>query len=125
MQDSKREFLFFMPTGLDASPFRSVIAGPWLSRERNQLNQRARYFDFMKLELLASADVEVGPRTMHAWELDMCCGVKTAWIEPEGRVLRIDLETTMSNSHDRWIRLLHGFEDFTSPNDDLDNRRHQ
>lgn len=125
MQDAEREFLFFMPTGLDASPFTTVTAGPWLSRERNQFKQRERYFDFMKLKLLESQEVEVGPRSMHAWEIDMCCGVKTAWVEPDGRVLRVDLETTMTNPDDRWIRVIHGFEEFMSPNDDLDNRRKQ
>ncbi len=125
MEDAQREFLFFMPTGLEASPLTIVTAGPWLSRERDQFRQRERYFDFMKLKLLASQEVEVGPRSMHAWELDMCCGIKKAWVEPGGRVLRLDLETTMSNSQKRWIRVIHGFEEFMSPNDDLDNRRKQ
>ena len=116
--DSEREFAFFMPMGLRASPFSHATAGPWLSRERNRLASLDRYFDFVKVKLGTSGQVQVGPRTLHAWEVDMCCGIDRAWIEPDGRVLRVDLETTMTNPEKRWIRYVFPFEEFVTPNED-------
>jgi len=112
MQDSKRDFMFFMPGGLDQSPFMPATSGPWLTRERNQINNMKRYFEIMKVELGTSWDVEVGPKTLHAWEVDMCCGIEQAYIEPGGRVVRVNLDTTYTNSDKRYIRLVFPFEEF-------------
>ena len=71
-----------------------------------------RYFEIMKIELGTSWDVEVGPKTLHAWEVDLCCGIDQAYIEPGGRVVRVNLETTYTNSDKRYIRLVFPFEEF-------------
>ncbi len=113
----EREFMFFMPGGIPASPFRSVMGSNWITRERDTFSNRDRYFDTWKLKLGSSSDVEVGPRTMHAWELDVGFGIDQAYVEPGGRVVRVDLESTMDNADDRWIRLLFASEEFTSPDD--------
>ncbi len=118
LEEAKREFVFLMPVSLAASPFRRVIAGPWLSRERNRLANIQRYYEFIDLELEASERIEVGPRTLHAWKLDMCCGIDQVWVEPGGRVLRVDLDTTILNPNDRFIRFVFPFEEFVSPNED-------
>jgi len=112
MEDSKREFMFFMPGGLAATPFRPVTGGEWMRHERDQMNNAKRYFEIMKVELGTSWDVEVGPKTLHAWEVDLCCGVDQAYIEPGGRVVRVNLESTVDNADRRYIRLVFPFEDF-------------
>jgi len=112
----EREFMFFMPAGIPESPFRPVGVGDWMARERDNFNNRDRYFDTWKLKLGSSTEVEVGPRTMHAWELDVGYGIEQAYVEPGGRVVRVDLEATMDNGK-RWIRLLFASEEFTSPDD--------
>ena len=112
----EREFMFFMPGGIPASPFRPVGAGNWMQRERDNFSNRDRYFDTWKLKLGSSIDVEVGPRTMHAWELDVGYGIDQVYVEPGGRVVRVDLEATMDTDK-RWIRLLLASEEFTSPDD--------
>jgi hypothetical protein len=48
----------------------------------------------------------------------MGAGIDRIWIEPEGRVLRVDLDTTRDNSDERYIRYVFPSEAFTSPNDD-------
>lgn len=117
--DGEREFMFLMPTAIPTSPFfASSGAGPWLSRERDSIGNLARYFDQRKLKLGASTEVEVGPRTMHAWKLDVGGGIDDVWVEPEGRVLRIDLETTYDIRADRHIRLVFSWEGFMTPNRD-------
>lgn len=118
LEEAKREFVFLMPVSLAASPFHRLMAGPWLSRERDRLGNIQRYYEFIKLKLEASAQIEVGPRTLHAWKLDMCCGIDQVWVEPGGRVLRVDLDTTMLNPDDRFIRYVFPFEEFVSPNED-------
>lgn len=117
-EKTERDFLFFMPSSIGATPFRPVIGGRWLSRERNNLGNQKRYFERWKLKLGESEEIEVGPRKMHAWRLEMGGGIDRIWIEPGGRVLRIDLETTMGNADKRYIRLVFPFEDFVSPNPD-------
>jgi len=112
LEESKRDFMFFMPGGLGQSPFRPLTGGDWLSQERNQIRNMKRYFEIMKMELGTSWDIEVGPKTLHAWEVDLCCGVDRAYIEPGGRVVRVNLDTTYTNSDDRYIRLVFPFEDF-------------
>jgi len=121
-ESGERDFMFLTPTTIGAPPFVTTIAGDWLSRERSGFKSMARYFDRTKLELGASGDVEVGPRTRHAWELKIGYGVDRVWIEPEGRVLRVDLETTRDNSDRRYIRYVYPFEAFTSPNVDPSER---
>ena len=66
----------------------------------------------MKVELGTSWDIEVGPKTLHAWEVDLCCGIDQAYIEPGGRVVRVNLDTTYTNSDKRYIRLVFPFEEF-------------
>lgn len=112
MADSKREFMFFMPGGLGQSPFMPLASGDWLSYERNQISNMKRYFEIMNVELGTSWDVEVGPKTLHAWEVDLCCGIDQAYIEPGGRVVRVNLDTTYTNSDKRYIRLVFPFEEF-------------
>jgi len=112
MEDSKREFMFFLPGGLGESPFMPLTSGDWLSRERSQVSNMKRYFEIMKVELGTSWDVDVGPKRIHAWEVDMCCGIDQAYIEPGGRVVRVNLDTTYTNSDERYIRLVFPFEDF-------------
>jgi hypothetical protein len=110
--ESKRDFMFFMPGAVAETPFRPLQTGDWLSRERDNLGNMQRYFEIAKVELGTSWDVEVGPKTVHAWELDMCCGIEQAYIEPDGRVVRVNLERTMTNGDRRYIRLVFPFEDF-------------
>jgi hypothetical protein len=117
MEEGKREFMFFMPGGVPQTPFRPLTSGPWLSRERNQINNMQRYFDTMKLTLGTSWDVEVGPKTLHAWEVALCCGIDHVYIEPGGRVLRVNLDTTMTNPDERYIRLVFPFEEFLEADD--------
>lgn len=117
VEEDEREFLFFMPASLSASPFNQVMAGPWLSRERNNIASMKRYFDFMKVKLGPSVEIEVGPRTLHAWEIDMCCGIDRIYVRPDGTVLRVDLEGTMHNSPDRWIRYVFPSEEFSTNED--------
>ena len=117
VEDGERDFMFFMPGGVAASPFRPLTAGNWLSRERDQIGSARRYFDTVKLELGTSWDVEVGPKTLHAWEVDLCCGIDQVYIEPGGRVLRVNLDTTMTNADERYIRLVFPFEEFMSNED--------
>ena len=112
MEDSKRDFMFFMPGSLAQSPFLPMTGGRWLSHERDQISNMKRYFEIMKIELGTSWDVEVGPKTLHAWEVDLCCGIDQAYIEPGGRVLRVNLDTTYTNSDKRYIRLVFPFEEF-------------
>jgi hypothetical protein len=114
----ERDFMFLMPTTVGTPPFVTAATGDWLSRERSGFEALQRYFDETKLKLGASGDVEVGPRTQHAWELEMGAGIDRIWIEPEGRVLRVDLDTTRDNSDERYIRYVFPSEAFTSPNDD-------
>lgn len=116
--ESEREFMFFTPSSVGLSPFRPVTGGRWLSRERDTFESRDRYFQRWKLRLGVSEEIEVGPRTMHAWKLDMGGGIDEIWIEPSGRVLRVDLGTTPRNRDDRHIRLVFSFEDFVTPNED-------
>lgn len=117
-EPSERDFMFFMPAGIGASPFRPMDVSRVLPRERdNQGNQR-RYFERWKLKLGASREVEVGPRTMHAWELEVGGGIDRVWMEPGGRVLRVDLETAWDNPDERHIRLVFPYEDFVTPNED-------
>lgn len=115
---SERHFHFFMPEAIGGSPFAPVNPARWMSRERNNITSQERYFERWKMKLGASEDVEVGPRTMHAWELDLGGGIDKIWIEPSGRVLRVDLEETFTNRDRRHIRLVFPFEEFTSPNAD-------
>lgn len=110
--NNEREFMFFMPGSVGQSPFHPMTGGDWLSRERDQISNMQRYFEIAKLELGTSWDVEVGPKTLHAWELDMCCGIEQAYIEPSGRVVRVNLERTTTNSDRRYIRLVFPFEEF-------------
>jgi hypothetical protein len=117
MEEGRREFMFFMPGGIPQSPFRPLTGGAWLSRERNQIGNMQRYFDTMKLTLGTSWDVEVGPKKLHAWEVELCCGIDQVYIEPGGRVLRVNLDTTMTNPDDRFIRLVFPFEDFMLDDD--------
>lgn len=114
----ERDFMFLMPTTVGTTPFVAATTGDWLSRERSGFEALQRYFDRTKLKLGASGDVEIGPRTLHAWELEMGAGIDRIWIEPEGRVLRVDLDTTHDNTDKRYIRYVFPFEAFTSPNDD-------
>lgn len=111
-EESKRDFMFFMPGGLGPSPFLPLTSSDWLRHERNQISNMKRYFQIMKVELGTSRDVEVGPKTLHAWEVDLCCGVDHAYIEPGGRVVRVNLETTYTNADKRYIRLVFPFEEF-------------
>ena len=113
--DGERDFVFFLPSSIEASPFRRLQTGRWLSRERDNLSNIDRYFDVWKLELGASEQIEVGDRTMHSWEIDMGGGIDKLYIEPEGRVLRVDLEKTFGNHADRWIRLVFASEAVTGP----------
>ena len=53
-----------------------------------------------------SEQIEVGRRSMHAWELDVGMGFRKAYVDPDGMVLRVDLESTPDRPRDRWIRLL-------------------
>lgn len=117
-EKAEREFLFLMPVGLSASPFLPVSTGRWMSHERDRLSNIKRYFEFAKLQLKASEQITVGPRTMHAWEVDMCCGIDQAWVEPGGRVLRVDLEPTVFNPEERSIRYVFPSEEFLTPNAD-------
>lgn len=117
-EKSERDFYFFMPAGIGSTPFRPTMPSRWLSRERDNLRSQDRYFERWKMKLGASEEVEVGPRQLHAWEMELGGGIDRIWIEPSGRVVRIDLETTWSNTDDRHIRLVFPFEEFLSPNDD-------
>ena len=95
-----------------------MAPGRWISRERDNLGNLRRYFVEWKLKLEESEDVQVGPRTMHSWKVDMGGGIDRIFVEPGGRVLRVDLESTWDNTDKRWIRFLFPYEDFTSPNED-------
>lgn len=114
----ERDFMFLMPTTVGAPPFVSSGAGDWLRRERSGFEAVARYFDRTKLRLGISEEIEVGPRKRHAWELRIGSGVDRIWIEPEGRVLRVDLDQTYDNTDKRYIRYVFPSEAFTSPNVD-------
>jgi hypothetical protein len=114
----EREFLFLMPTTIGAPPFVQAMSGDWLSRERSSFDSVTRYFDRTRIRLGASEEIEIGPRTQHAWAMDIGAGIDKVWIEPEGRVLRVDLDTTRDNTDKRYIRYVFPFEAFVSPNDD-------
>lgn len=114
----ERDFMFLMPTTVGAPPFVSAGAGDWLRRERSGFESVARYFDRTKVRLGVSEEIEVGPRTRHAWELRLGSGVDRIWIEPEGLVLRVDLDSTYDNTDKRYIRYVFPSEAFTSPNVD-------
>ena len=112
MEESKRDFMFFMPAGIGETPFQRLSAGDWMSRERDRIGSMQRYFEISKVELGTSWDVEVGPKKLHAWEVDMCCGIDQAYIEPGGRVVRVNLERTTTNGDRRYVRLVFPFEEF-------------
>ena len=105
-EDGERDVMFFMPAGINVSPFQMIRIDLWVHRERDNINNLRRYFERTKMELGASVDIELGPRRFHAWEIEVSDGIKKVYIEPDGKVLRVDLESTMGNSRDRWIRLL-------------------
>lgn len=114
----QRNFMFMLPSAIAVSPFYTMErSGDWVSYERDSIGNIARYFDERKLELGVSTEVEVGPRTMHGWELDMGGGVDKVWVEPEGRVLRIDLDTTYDIRKTRFIRLVFPSERFGTNED--------
>ncbi|NKB87300.1 MAG: hypothetical protein GKS06_03650 [Acidobacteria bacterium] len=117
VEEGKRDFMFFMPGGLAQSPFMPLTSGSWLSRERDQIGSARRYFDTVKLTLGTSWDIDVGPKNLHAWEVELCCGIKHVYIEPGGRVLRVNLDTTVTNPDERYIRLVFPFEEFLSNED--------
>lgn len=103
--DGEREFQVFRPAGIQAPLYSRMRLQPWVRRERNQLNNLSRYYERFGVELGVSEEIEVGGRTLHSWKVEVGPGIDRFYIEPGGRVLRVDLESTWTNGRDRWIRL--------------------
>ena len=104
--DGKREVLLWKPHGFGGSPLGLIDVHRWVSDEREMLRNRRRYFQITNVTLGVSTTVEIGRRSMHAWELDVGRGLRKAYVDPDGVVLRVDLERTPDRSRQRWIRLV-------------------
>jgi len=120
--EGERNFMFFIPTTASSVLFVPTSPSDIASRERNSIGNLQRYFERYKVKLGPSVDIEVGPRTMRAWEMDLGGGIDKVWIQQDGTVVRLDLDTTYDARFERQIRLIHPFEEFLSPNKDPDNR---
>ena len=103
--EGREDVLFFSPTAVGGSPLWPLNVPRWVSNERRALREHGGYFESTRLELGESETVEVGPRNMHAWALEVGRPVRKAYIDPDGKVLRIDIEPSIARYEDRWIRL--------------------
>lgn len=106
-QVNEKEFLFFMPSGVGTLPAGLMNMSGWLRRERDTLRNFTRYYEKTDLEVKDYAQgVEIGPRTVDAWKLDGSGQMGEVYTDPDGRVLRVDLEPHPVTYGKRWIRLL-------------------
>lgn len=106
-QVNEKEFLFFMPAGVGTLPAGLMNMSGWLRRERDSLNNFTRYYEKTDFEVKDYAQgVEIGPRTVDAWRLDGSGQMGEFYTDPDGRVLRVDLEPHPVTYGERWIRLL-------------------
>jgi hypothetical protein len=90
--------------GLDWGRF--IIGGSKTSGDRDRAENPARYFQPSRMRILGQSQVEVGPRNLEAAELRMSTYPFAAWIDEQGKVLRIDVTDVAPEGERRWLRLL-------------------
>ncbi len=106
-QVNEKEFLFFMPSGVGTLPSGLMNMSGWMRRERDTLRNFTRYYEKTDLEVMDYAQgVEIGPRTVDAWHLDGSGRMGELYTDPDGRVLRVNIEPHPVTHGKRWIRLL-------------------
>ena len=101
-EEAKKEFLFFTPVTMGTRPAGLINQGQWLRQERDRIRNTNRYWEKSTLEVKELVEIEVGPRTLEAWKMDLWNDV---YVDRYGKVLRIDLDSNPQYSKDRWIRL--------------------
>jgi len=101
-EKGEKEFLFFTPVTMGTRPAGLINQGEWLRMERDRLRNIDRYWEKAKLEIKELVEIEVGPRTLEAWKIDLWNDV---YVDRNGKVLRVDLDPNPQYSMDRWIRL--------------------
>ena len=102
---NQRDFVFFKPIGFGGNPVGQVNVREWSIRERDTRANYDRYFDINTLKLGESTTIELGDRQLHAWQLDVEGPMRRVYLEPSGRILRVDLQPSERNSSDQWIEL--------------------
>lgn len=101
-ENAEKEFLFFTPVTMGTRPAGLINQGQWLRQERDRISNTNRYWEKAKLEVKELVEIEVGPRTMEAWKMDLWNDV---YVDRYGKVLRVDLDPNPQYSKDRWIRI--------------------
>jgi len=105
-QVNEKKFLFFTPTGVGTLPGGLMDMNRLMRRERDTLANYQRYFNEKELtvkEFVPGA--EIGPRSVDAWLLDGSGELREIWAEPDGRVLKVNLDPHPVTRGSRWIRL--------------------
>ncbi len=94
--------------GLDWGKF--MIGGSKTAGDRDRATNPTRYFQPSQMQVLGHSRVQVGPRTVEALELRMSTYPYAAWIDDQGRVLRVDITGDVPEEERRWLRLLYPSE---------------
>ena len=110
-QVNKKEFLFFIPSGVGTTPSGLLNMSRWTRIERDQLRNLTRYYRKTDIEFKEFAEqVEVGPRTVGAWEFDGSRDMRSFYTDADGVVLKVELDPHPVTRGKRWIRLLYPSE---------------
>ena len=105
-EDGDRDFVFFKPIGFGGNPLGLISVASWVRAERDARRNYRRYFDVLRVRLGESAYIDLGDRTdVHAWKVEIEGSMRTAYVSPDGVVLRVDLPPHSRNHGDRWLRL--------------------
>lgn len=101
-EKAEKEFLFFTPVTMGTRPAGLINQGQWLRQERDRISNTDRYWEKAKLEVKELVEIEIGPRKLEAWKMDLWNDV---YVDRYGKVLRVDLDPNPQYSKDRWIRI--------------------
>lgn len=105
LEEQRGDLVFFKPIGFGGNPLGLIDVREWARRERDTRANYRRYFDVLSVRLLESTSVEVGGRQLHAWRLEVEGSTRTVYLQPDGTVLRVDLDASAANAGRRWIEL--------------------
>ena len=109
-QVNEREFFFFRPRGVGTVSTLFMNMGSWARSERDQLRNLSRYYERTRFEFEEYVEVEIGSRTVDAWQLDASGSMREFWVDNDGTVLKLLLDPHPYTRGERWIRLLYPSE---------------
>jgi hypothetical protein len=102
------DLLFFTPLKPEIYP--GVIAGSEFEDVKAEHivgeYDKRNYYEHLRLRFDRTLDLEIGNRTVNAVRWSAEGDLEAVYVDPEGRVLRIDLGRDPLTGKDRWIRML-------------------